>query len=85
MTSGAVTLADLFRVLSAMQADLAKMTTQMEVINIRNVHADEVDRDHETRLRSLEAFRWKLAGMAVTVGALSGSVAALIVWALSRR
>lgn len=106
MTAGAVTLADLFRVLSAIQGEMTKLATRLEVINSRNEHADDVDRDHETRIRGLEtapvvspddfadhekrlrageAFRWKLIGAALAVGALSGAVAALIVWALTRR
>lgn len=41
--------------------------------------------DHESRLRALESFRWKLTGVAITAGLLSGAVATLIAWALTHR
>lgn len=80
MQAGQVTLADLFRVLSAIQGDLAKMATRLEVIDTRNKGADEKSADHETRIRALEAFRWKLAGIAVVIGILGGILTA---WASS--
>jgi hypothetical protein len=76
-----VTLADLFRVLSAIQGDLAKMATRLEVIDTVSKTADQQRADHETRIRALEAFRWKLAGIAIVVGILAGFVTA---WASSR-
>jgi hypothetical protein len=41
--------------------------------------------DHETRIRLLESARAKLTGAAVAAGTLSGGLATLIYWALSRR
>jgi hypothetical protein len=41
--------------------------------------------DHEVRLRVLESARAKLTGAAVAAGTLSGGLATLIYWALSRR
>jgi len=40
--------------------------------------------DHETRLRLLESARAKLTGAAVAAGTLSGGLATLVYWALSR-
>jgi hypothetical protein len=100
MVPGTVTLADLFRVMSAMQADLAKVATRLEVIDSRNKNADDIHRDHEVRLRAiegqippaldkrlsvLEQVRAKQAGAMALLGALSGGgTATLITWLLSR-
>lgn len=100
MVPGTVTLADLFRVMSAIQADLGKVATRLEVINSRNQNADEIHRDHETRLRMMEAalppaldkrlsvleqVRAKQAGAMALLGALSGGgTATLITWLMSR-
>lgn len=34
--------------------------------------------DHETRIRALEQFRWRLVGIAMGFGAASGGIAAAI-------
>ena len=81
LQAGQVTLADLFRVLSAIQGDLSKMATRLEVIDSRNKSADAIHADHETRIRGLEAYRWKLAGIAVILGILVGVASA---WLTSR-
>lgn len=75
---GAVTVADLYRELVAMRADVGKALTRLEVIDGRNGVADQVHRDHETRLRALEAFRWKLAGVLFVVSVLAGILSAWI-------
>lgn len=41
--------------------------------------------DHETRLRALETAKAKLYGGAIAAGTLSGGVATIIYWALTRR
>jgi hypothetical protein len=71
---GQVTIADLFRVMSAIQADLGRALTKLEVIDSRNTGADRVHADHETRLRLLEQARYKLIGAATTVGIISGAL-----------
>lgn len=81
LQTGQVTLADLFRVMSAMQADVAKVATRLEVLDTNNKNADAIHADHETRIRALEAFRWKLAGIAVVLGILVGIASA---WITSR-
>lgn len=55
MVPGTVTLADLFRVMSAMQSDVARVAMRLEVIDTRNKNADDINHDHEQRLRVLEA------------------------------
>lgn len=76
LPAGQVTLADLFHVLTAIQTNLATMSTKLEVIDSRNKSADAIHSDHESRLRALEAFRWKLAGLAVALGILAGFLTA---------
>ena len=74
---GQVTLADLFRVMSAMQLDVSKVATKLEVIDARNKNADQLHADHEQRIRTLEQFRWKILGLAL---AISIVVSLLIAW-----
>lgn len=76
MQPGTVTMADLYRELVAMRTDVARALTRIEVIDSRNGDADKLHADHESRIRTLEAFRWKLVGIALAVsltcGVLSG-------------
>lgn len=64
--------------LSAMRAEVAKALTHLEVVDTRNLAAEQLHADHETRLRLLERFRYTLAGMAVIGGVLSGFIGDLI-------
>jgi hypothetical protein len=84
MPSGQVTMADLFQVLTRIQTDLAKALTRLEVVDARNAAADKLDSDHEGRLRSLEAFRWKLTGVMCLLSLFSGTGGVVIGWALTR-
>jgi hypothetical protein len=81
-TVGIVTNADLYRELLAMRVDVGKALTRIEVIDNRNTAADRIHADFEIRIRALEAFKWKLAGgaltMAAAAGIISGAVAAHI-------
>lgn len=65
--SGAVTTADLYRELIGMRSDVVKAVTRLEI-------ADGIDKDHESRLRDLEQFKWKLLG-AVLAGSAAVSAA----------
>lgn len=79
---GQVTIADLFRVMNGIQLDLREALTKLQVIDTRNVGADEIQRDHEVRLRQLEAFKYRILGAATfgasVAGALAGWLAAVI-------
>jgi hypothetical protein len=70
---GAVTTADLYRELVTIRTDVVRAMTRLE-------NADEIHRDHEGRLRSLEQFKWKLLG-AVLAG--SAAVSALVSYGAS--
>jgi hypothetical protein len=83
--AGAVTVADLYRELTGMRADVVRALTRIEAIDTVNRTADEIHRDHEARLRVLESFKWKLAGASVVIGAVAGSGAAWLGLALSSR
>lgn len=50
--------------LSALRTDTGKALTRLEVIDARNKGADSLHLDQETRIRMLEASRWKLYGAA---------------------
>lgn len=77
---GLVTVSDLFKVMSDIRTDLSKALTKLEVIDSRNQAADQTQNDHELRIRSLEAFKWKLIGailiMSTIIGVLAGYIGA---------
>jgi hypothetical protein len=52
--------------------------TQLALINQKLDLLVEQRTDHETRLRSLEQARWKFAGIAAALGAVTGYVAPLL-------
>ena len=60
---------------------LAVMDAKLDSIGNENTKADALHLDHETRIRALEAVRWKIAGWSAAIGALGGGG---IVAALSR-
>lgn len=60
---------------------VARVEVEVKQLRTENTKADGLHADHEMRLRSLEAVRWKIAGWAAALGALSGGG---IVAALSR-
>lgn len=71
---GQVTIADLFRVMSAIQSDLSKALTKLEVIDTRNTAADATSGDHENRLRKLESAYQRVYGAAVAIGTVAGVI-----------
>lgn len=75
--AGAVTIADLYRELAGLRGDLQQALTSLKVIEVRDDATARQLGDHEMRLRLVEAFRWKIAGMAVTV---SVAISALGTW-----
>lgn len=72
LAPGAVTTADLYRVLVDMQGSMAKLAGHLERVDSRNEAADKLHTDHEARLRILEQFRYKLAGLATLGGIAAG-------------
>lgn len=74
LPAGAFTIADLYREMVGMRADVVKALTRIEVLDTRNSDADQLHRDHEARIRALESAGARLAGkLAVMAG--GGSVA----------
>ena len=78
LAPGSVTIADLYRELIGMRNDINKALTRIEVLDTRHTDIDQLGRDHESRLRALERFRYTLAGMAVLGGAASGYIGYLL-------
>ena len=76
--AAAVTAKDLLDELKGLRQDLTRVLVHMEGVDTRNVTADKAHADYETRIRSLEQFRYKLAGMAILAGGLSGYVGYLL-------
>lgn len=85
LPAGQVTIADLYRELAGLRTDIGKALTSLEVINARNVAADRTDNDHEARIRGLEAFRWKLAGIALCISVISGLLSGYLAYVLEAR
>lgn len=82
LPAGQVTIADLYRELVGMRTDMAKALTKIEVIDARNTAADKTDGDHELRIRALEAFRWKFAGIYAAIGLACGLLSGYLAWVL---
>ena len=73
-----VTIADLYRELVGMRADITRALTRIEVIDSRSEEADRLHADHETRLRALERFRFTVAGYALAGGSVMGIIGSFI-------
>ena len=89
MTGGMeITLRDVYdrqgihaELLTGLNTQLATLSTR---IDGRLNEGERTMTDHEGRLRALERFRFTLVGGAIVGGSLSGAVAALLVFALTR-
>jgi hypothetical protein len=55
-----------------MRDDIITALTRLEVLSTINQKAEDAQCDHEARLRALEAFKWKLAGACLALGAALG-------------
>lgn len=75
---GQVTIADLFRVMSAIQSDLSTALTRLEVIDTRSSISDRRYDDHENRVRKLETAYQRIYGAAVVIGAAAGVISGWI-------
>lgn len=75
---GTVTVADLYREMSGMRAEVGSALTELKVIAERNKGADQIHTDHETRIRMLERFRWTLAGVSLAGGGIAGYIGYLL-------
>lgn len=75
-TSGFVTMADIYHELVAMRTDVGKTLASLQVMTVRNEASDKLHSDHESRLRALETFRWKLAGIMAVVTLVIGFLSA---------
>lgn len=82
LAPGSVTVADLYRELVGMRADLSTVLTRQERIDVRSDAADRLNLDHEARLRMLESFRWKLTGIALAVSTVAGTASGFIGYGL---
>lgn len=69
------------QILVRLAAFEATVTAQLAAIATDNTRGEGVHQDHESRIRALEAVRWKIAGWSAAIGALGGGG---VVAALSR-
>lgn len=67
-----VTVADLYRELVGMRSDIIRALEKLAVIDAQSKDISAGHADHEMRIRSLEAFKYKLIGVLVLLAALAG-------------
>jgi hypothetical protein len=82
-----ITLRDVYDAQQAENGQLMSIGTQLATLTARvderlGSGARKME-DHEGRVRSLEQFKFKLIGAAVAASAVSSTIGALVVWALS--
>ena len=75
LPAGQVTIADLYREISGMRADVGKALERIAVIDSKNNTAERDHLDHETRIRTLERFKYIMLGGAGLGGAIAGWIA----------
>jgi hypothetical protein len=82
-----ITLRDVYEAQQAENGQLAAIGTQLATLTAR---VDErlgsgqrKMEDHEKRIRAIERFRFTLVGAAMATSAVSSTIGALVVWALS--
>lgn len=85
LQAGLVTIGDLYREIVGMRSDVARALTRIEVIDSHNTATAGDITDHENRLRGLEAFKWKLTGIAMAVGMVSGLFSGYVVFLIGHR
>ena len=89
MTGGMeITLRDVYDQQQAAHSAMTTLSTQVATLTARidgRLDTGQTTRtDHEIRLRSLERFKYLLLGGCMLGGSLSGAVATLVVFALSK-
>jgi hypothetical protein len=52
--------------------DVAKALAHLDVIDSKSTAANEIQKDHEVRLRLLERFRWTILGFTIMGNTLAG-------------
>lgn len=70
-------------IVSKLAETASKLDSIAERLAESERHREKVDDDHESRIRVLEGFRWKVHGAAAVLGFFSGGIGAAIVNALT--
>jgi hypothetical protein len=82
-----ITLRDVYDAQQAENGQLMSIGTQLATLTARvderlGSGARKME-DHEKRIRAIERFRFTLVGAAMATSAVSSTIGALVVWALS--
>lgn len=77
---GEITTRDIFNAVNDINNQMTVIKVGMEHITTRNTNADTIHTDHEARLRQLEAFKWKMVGLAAAIPFIEGVLTVLIAW-----
>ena len=77
-----ITMRDLWDAQQKLAATLAQMNGKLDAITLTSGQAGSTIKDHESRIRELEKFAWKAAGIGGMSGALLGAIAAAFINAL---
>ena len=78
LVAGSVTIGDLYRELVGMRSDLSRVLAHQEAADLLHRNAEQVQADHEARIRILERFRYTLAGLTAVGGGVMGYVGYLL-------
>ncbi len=70
--------------MSGTDQDVAEVLVAIARVEVKLDQALSVGADHEVRLRSLERWRWTLAGAGALAGAVAGSVGGLLAGGVAR-
>jgi hypothetical protein len=74
MAPGAITIGDLYRVMTDIQKDLQQVTVQMTGSVITSGALEAARQDHETRIRILEKAYQRAMGIAIFVSSVAGII-----------
>ena len=79
-TSGVtITLKDVYDLLNELRNQATQSNTRIEMITARNINADTMHQDHESRLRALEKWRYAIPATAVTAaGGVATAITAIL-------
>ena len=77
-----ITMRDLWDGQQEMVKAVAQMNAKLDGIVFNAAQVGTTIKDHESRIRELEKFAWKAAGIGGVSGALLGAIAAALINAL---
>ena len=78
LPAGQVTVADLYREMVEVRNQIGNLVTGFTLAEERHQNDQEVHRDHERRIRTLERGWWKVSGAAAVISVIVSLLTALL-------